>query len=332
MHLTNSVQRHMSRITLFILGMVVFTTSFAGEARKMTRSEYIALYKDDAIRDMQKTGVPACITMAQALLESNDGNSPLAIEANNHFGIKCAEWTGPSYIQDDDKRDECFRKYNSVLESYDDHSNFLKTRPRYSSLFQLEQTDYKGWAKGLKKAGYATDPTYADRLIKIIEDNQLYLLDQGQTPAEFASTSNTIISLPEPKINAEPKRIFVPSVEVVDPYNSRRVLKVNGVDYIIARKGETFKSIAQEFELGYWQLPKYNEMDDDVPLQEGQIVFLKPKKKEGERSSYTVKNGDTVYYIAQMMGIKTKYLYKYNNLTEGQQLQPGQKIYLKKQS
>lgn len=321
----------MKQTSLLLLSLFFAVSSFAGDNRRMSRSEYIALYKDDAIRDMQKTGVPACITMAQALLESNDGNSPLALEANNHFGIKCAEWTGPSYIQDDDKRDECFRKYSSVLESYDDHSNFLKTRPRYASLFQLDITDYKGWAKGLKKAGYATDPTYADRLIKIIEDNQLYLLDQGQSPPEYASTNN-FISIPEEKPVAEPKRIFVPSVDAVDPYTTRRVKQVNGVDYIVARRGDTFKSIAKEFELGYWQLPKYNELSDDVPLVEGQIVFLKPKKKEGERSNYTVKEGDTVYYISQVMGIKIKYLYKYNNLSEGQQLQPGQKLNLKKQS
>jgi len=321
----------MKQTSLLLLCLFYSFTSTAGDNRRMSRSEYIALYKNDAVRDMIKTGVPACITMAQALLESNDGNSPLAVEANNHFGIKCAEWTGPSYIQDDDKRNECFRKYNSVLESYDDHSNFLKTRPRYSSLFQLDNTDYKGWAKGLKKAGYATDPSYADRLIKIIEDNQLYLLDREQSSTEYASTSNAIV-IPEERVNPEPKKIFVPSVDAVDPYTSRRVKQVNGVDYIVARRGDTFKSLAQEFELGYWQLPKYNEVAEDLPLQDGQIVFLKPKKREADRTSYVVKDGDTVYYIAQLMGIKTKYIYKYNNLTEGQQLQPGQKLYLKKQS
>ncbi|HQW24183.1 MAG TPA: glucosaminidase domain-containing protein, partial [Bacteroidia bacterium] len=126
---------------------------------------YITEHKEDAIREMIKSGVPASITMAQACLESSDGNSPLAINANNHFGIKCSNWVGPSYIQDDDAKDECFRKYNTALESYDDHSNFLKTRPRYSFLFSLEQGDYIGWAKGLKQAGYATNPDYANRLI-----------------------------------------------------------------------------------------------------------------------------------------------------------------------
>lgn len=331
MHSSKTVVTQMNRILLLLLCFLYTTIAMAGDNRRTSRSEYIAMYKDDAIRDMNKTGVPACITMAQALLESNDGNSPLALEANNHFGIKCAEWTGPYYIQDDDKRDECFRKYNSVLESYDDHSNFLKTRPRYASLFDLEITDYKGWARGLKKAGYATDPTYADRLIKIIEDNQLYLLDRGQSPPEYASTNSTL-TLPEEIINPEPKKIFVPSVDAIDPYSSRRIKQVNGIDYVVARRGDTFKSLANEFELGYWQLPKYNEIEGDVPLQEGQIVFLKPKKKEGAKSNYVVKDGDTIYYISQLMGIKAKYLCKYNNLSEGQQLQPGQKLYLKKQS
>ena len=171
----------MNKLRILLLLACLPAMTHAGDIRKMTRPEYIELYKDDAVRDMQKTGVPASITMSQALLESNDGNSPLAREANNHFGIKCSDWNGPSYIQDDDTKDECFRKYGSVLESYDDHSNFLKTRPRYASLFSLEITDYKGWANGLKKAGYATDPTYANRLIKIIEENQLFLLDQGQS-------------------------------------------------------------------------------------------------------------------------------------------------------
>lgn len=300
----------------------------AGDNQRTTRPEYIALHKDDAVRDMQKTGVPASITLAQALLESCDGNSPLAREANNHFGIKCAEWTGPSYIQDDDKRDECFRKYNSVLESFDDHSNFLKTRPRYASLFELEQSDYKGWAKGLKKAGYATDPTYADRLIKIIEDNQLYLLDQGRELPLLASTSNDVPVMDEVK-SPQPKRIFVPGVDAVDPFGARHVLQLNGIDYIIARKGDTYRDLAKEFELGYWQLPKYNETDDDAPLHEGDIVFLKPKKKEGTVSSYVVKEGDTVRSISQSMGIKTKYIYEYNNLAEGQEVMPGQKISLR---
>ena len=176
-------------ITLSLL-FVLFAASspaFGGdEPKRMSSQDYIARYKDDAIRDMQKTGVPASITLAQGMYESENGNSRLAREANNHFGIKChKEWSGPTFIKDDDTKNECFRKYETVLESYDDHSNFLRTRERYRFLFDYEITDYKKWAYGLKKAGYATNPEYANKLIRIIEDNNLNELD-------FAGTSATV--------------------------------------------------------------------------------------------------------------------------------------------
>lgn len=147
---------------------------WAKPSKRQTAQEYIAKYKNDAIREMKTYGVPACITLAQGMLESDYGNSELAINANNHFGIKCHnDWSGPTYLKDDNTKDECFRKYKSVLDSYADHSAFLKKGKRYSFLFELKQDDYKGWAEGLKKAGYATDPAYPKRLIKLIEENEL---------------------------------------------------------------------------------------------------------------------------------------------------------------
>ncbi len=306
----------------------------------VARLKYIEEHKDDAIREMQKSGIPASITLAQACLESSDGLSPLAVNANNHFGIKCADWNGPSYIQDDDKRDECFRKYSHALESYDDHSSFLKTRPRYAFLFSLDPTDYKGWAKGLKKAGYATDPSYADRLIKIIEDNQLYLLDKGQelpnlasgqsTPSKenpVASTSN------EPAISVTREkhehRVYVPSVDVVDAFG-RTVHENNGVKYVIARKGDNYHELAQELNLGYWQLPKYNETNEQSPITEGQFIYIQPKKKSGENPFYIAKEGDTVASISNETAVKKDYILKYNKLEEKAGIQPGQKILLKK--
>lgn len=301
----------------------------------MTRENYIALHKDDAVKDMKKTGVPASITLAQACLESQDGNSPLATNANNHFGIKCADWFGPTYTQDDDKKDECFRKYNSVLESFDDHSNFLHTRERYSFLFNLDITDYKGWAKGLKKAGYATNPEYASRLIKIIEDYQLNLLDEGKNlPLAAAKPSETVAStklLPVAEVkNKKMEKRFPASSNTneVDIFAKRKIMNNNGVDYVIAKKGDTFKSISKELELGYWQLPKYNEMDGDSPLTEGQIVYIKPKNSETPKTFYVVKDGDTIHSISQELGIKSKYIYKWNNLSKDQEVQSGQKIKL----
>ncbi|NQY67367.1 MAG: glucosaminidase domain-containing protein [Flavobacteriales bacterium] len=158
---------------------------FAQSSTEYTEDNYIAKYKEDAIREMHRSGVPASITLAQGILESAKGGSPLAKNAKNHFGIKChTVWEGPTYYQDDDIADECFRKYSTVLDSYKDHSDFLRTRSRYDFLFELEAKDYKAWARGLKKAGYATDPKYPVRLIKIIEENSLYRFDNVEQVAE----------------------------------------------------------------------------------------------------------------------------------------------------
>lgn len=320
------MRRFTSPILIAVLMLSTMAT-FAGENRKLTREEYIRLYREDAIREMQKSGVPASITLAQACLESSDGNSPLAREANNHFGIKCSNWNGPGYHQDDDAPNECFRKYNSVFESFDDHSQFLKTRPRYANLFQLDPTDYKGWAHGLKKAGYATDPSYAHRLIKIIEEYELHQYDLMEDPNILTASSAPVlpaVAPPKPQ-----SKIYVPATDAVSLSAKRRILKLNGIEYILARKGDTFKSLSEEFHLGYWQLPKYNEMKFGAPLEEGQIVFLQPKKKEAAKRFYTVKEGDSIHSISQQLGVKSKYIIKYNNLAEGQPLAAGSKLVVK---
>ena len=172
-----------NRLVLFLL-----LFSFQLSAQNMTRDEYIDKYKDEAIYQMKKYKIPASITLAQGILESGDGNSELAKKSNNHFGIKChSDWKGERVYHDDDIKDECFRKYNTVRDSYDDHSEFL-LRSRYADLFEYALTDYKSWAKGLKKAGYATNPNYAKLLIKIIEENELYKLDN-----EIKSESDKLI-------------------------------------------------------------------------------------------------------------------------------------------
>ena len=323
---------------LIILIYLIPFISFARDSKKMTREDYIALHKDDALNDMKRTGVPASITLSQALLESEDGNSTLATEANNHFGIKCADWQGPTYTKDDDQRDECFRKYKSVLESYDDHSNFLKTRDRYAFLFSFEPTDYKSWAKGLKKAGYATNPQYADRLIKIIEDYHLNLLDEGKniplavTPV--VPTTAVPSSVSNPVADVEKKKTVRKSSlasNEVDIFARRKIMNNNSVDYVIAKKGDTFNNLSKELELGYWQLPKYNEMDGDDPIREGQIIYIKPKNDQASQSFYLVKDGETIHTISQQLGIKSKYIYKWNKFTKDQEVRTGQKILLQKQ-
>ncbi|MCX6291093.1 MAG: glucosaminidase domain-containing protein [Bacteroidetes bacterium] len=324
--------------TLLFIPVITFSR---GNSTRVTREEYIAQHKEDAVKDMKKTGVPASITLAQALLESEDGNSVLATEANNHFGIKCAEWTGDTYTKDDDKKDECFRKYHSVLESFDDHSNFLRTRDRYASLFKLKITDYKGWAKGLKKAGYATNPEYAARLVKIIEDNQLHLLDEGKnlpaSPVASAPVVPEVISTPVPVAATETKnkkpekKISSSYPNEVDIFEKRKIYDNNGVEYVLAKKGDTFKSLSKELELGLWQLPKYNEMEDGSPISEGQIIYIKPKKSETSKAYYVAKDGDTIHSISQELGIKSKYIYKWNNFSKDQEVQSGQRILLQKQ-
>ena len=248
--------------TLFHLLLIPFCFltvchSFAQPPKKrMSKEEYIAKYKNDAIRDMNKTGVPASITMAQGMLESENGNSALALLAKNHFGIKChLEWNGDTYIKDDDEKNECFRKYNSVLESFDDHSNFLKTRKHYASLFDLSKTDYKAWAYGLKKAGYATNPNYASMIIKLIEDNNLSELDKQEK-----------MSAVEQKPAEQPKHIVKQN-----EYNfpSKILLSNNNVKYILAEDEDTYLKIAKNIgvnSLKNFDCPNHN-------LEQNQIYY-----------------------------------------------------------
>ena len=189
-----------------------------------------------AVGEMNRSGIPASITLAQGLLESNNGNSTLATKGNNHFGIKCHDWKGKSIRHHDDKRNECFRKYNSARDSYTDHTNFLMNSPRYSFLFLLDQTDYKAWARGLKKAGYATSPTYASALIKIIEDNELDQFDSGKVRRRRTDDSETI---------AEVTDIDGFEIEI----DHRKILIRNRIDYIIVKEGDTYQSLTKELEL-----------------------------------------------------------------------------------
>lgn len=296
-----------------------------GDARQ-NREAYIAKYREDAIREMKKSGVPASITLAQGCLESSDGNSPLALEANNHFGIKCSNWNGPGFYQDDDAPNECFRKYNSAFESYADHSEFLKSRPRYASLFELESTDYKGWAHGLKRAGYATDPSYAHRLIKIIEEYNLHQYDLIATTddAPLASVDKKPTPV-APKRNLS-GRVFVPATEPINVFTDRQAKTINGTSYIIARRGDTFKSLSEELQLGYWQLPKYNELPMNADLKEGQIIYITPKQRSAQERIYVVKAGDTIHSVSQQLAVKSKFICKYNQLQESQPLREGQQL------
>ncbi len=280
---------------------------------KLTPKEYIEKFKDDAVKEMLLHQVPASITIAQGMLESGNGNSALAVYANNHFGIKChKDWEGKTFIQDDDTKDECFRKYPTVLDSYSDHSQFLRSRSRYMFLFELKTTDYKGWAYGLKNAGYATDPKYAERLIELIEGNQLYQYDKLlTTPIEKESEKNFAKPL-----------IAKSSARIVSLNNDRK--------FVIAKEGDSFLKIATEFEMGLWELYKYNELEKNASLKGGDIVFLQPKKNKAKKEFHSVQKGETLHTISQKHCVKMKKLLKYNNLKYGQEPPPGDTLNLRK--
>lgn len=276
---------------------------------RMSRSEYFETYKAMAIREMQRSGVPASITLAQGALESGDGNSSLARIANNHFGIKCHnDWNGKKVYQDDDSKNECFRKYQSVEDSYRDHSDYLKTKQRYAFLFELDLLDYKGWAKGLKKAGYATSPSYADRLIEIINEYELYRYDRmtGYTQANHRKT----------------------------PGHSpaRMIMERNRVKYVLAEPGDTYESLTKEFGKLDWELPEYNDSRDLDTLVPGQIVYIQPKRNKADvgHSVHVLKKDETMYMVSQLYAIKLIKLYSMNLLNPGTQPGVGTTLYLRK--
>jgi len=279
--------------------------------------DYISQYTQSAITEMYFSKIPASIIMAQALHESRFGTSELAINAKNHFGIKCQSgWTGKTYTYQDDDDNTCFRLYNSVSESYRDHSNFLMTRPRYAPLFQLDPTDYEGWAKGLKKCGYATNPNYAAILIKLIEDYKLYMLDTMQPVMEPMKT----IANHRVKNN-------VTQASPIEP----RIYRRNRIEFTVARLGDNIDRLSREYGVFRWEIRRYNEIGKDEDVQPGQVVFLQPKRKRAESgyTLHTAEDGETMYSISQMYGIKLKWLYKRNRMESGTQPMVGQEVWLR---
>lgn len=311
--------RVLSTFLIFFIGLPLFAQP---SERRISRAEYIEMYKDDAIREMKRSGVPASITLAQGILESGDGNSPLARKANNHFGIKChGDWKGKTYHQDDDAKDECFRKYKNVLESYHDHSEFLKKK-RYAFLFELKPTDYKGWAKGLKKAGYATNPRYPQLLIKIIEDNNLHQYDLAKAPKKEEGKK----LWKEKEENATTIKSEIAGRRGSHPVK----MHDNNIRYIEVKPEDDFEKVANEFNMGLWQLYKYNDWDKEEALFEEGILYLQPKRNKAQEDYHYVATGETMWDISQKYGIKLKKLYRKNRMEKGEQPKVGEKLYLRK--
>jgi LysM repeat protein len=316
-----------------LLFILLACSVFLSAQKQLTTREYINLYQEVAITEMNQYGIPASIKMAQGILESSSGNSPLAREANNHFGIKCKkEWTGPTYIQDDDEKNECFRKYSSALASYEDHSKFLTKNPRYSELFTYERNDYKSWAHGLKKAGYATNPKYAPLLIKTIEENNLSELDTpGKTPkfkepvAGNERPKTSVSASTGKKRGKNSSDSDLPDFEI-KKQGKRSIMVRNDVQYILAKEGDTYSSIATDLDLMDWQLPKYNDLPRTTKLRSGDIVYIQPKRRKAEQAIHTVKDGEKMQEISQQHAIKLKRLYSLNDMEFGTQPKVGQKL------
>ena len=307
----------MNHLKANILGLALLCCLPMGAQLKWNQAyqTYINQYKDLAIEQMLRYRIPASITLAQGLFESAAGRSDLVRQGNNHFGIKCHNWTGPTQYHDDDARGECFRVYQDARDSYEDHSKFLARQPRYARLFELSQHDYKGWARGLKACGYATNPQYASKLIQIIELYKLNQYDKAKRYDRFMATHSGT----DQPVNAEgllhPIHIF------------------NKNYYLHAREGDTFKSIAKETELSYRRLASYNERSRKDVLHAGEIVYLKKKRrrapKQYKNRPHVVKAGENMYMISQYYGMRVKYLYKKNHLSPDHQIRVGEvlKVY-----
>ncbi|MFA8450461.1 MAG: glucosaminidase domain-containing protein [Bacteroidales bacterium] len=313
----------------FVAILFISIISSAFSQSKMSRKQYIEKYKDIAIRKMKDHGIPASITLAQGCFESGNGNSRLARKANNHFGIKCHKgWKGRKIYQDDDSKGECFRKYKNASESFEDHSLFLTSRSRYSFLFKYKSTDYKKWAHGLKKAGYATNPKYAYRLIKIIEDNNLHQYDNTNIKIK---EEKDVIEVPIYYFSANAGLYPDPSQfkQLKNPHSSRNIYMNNGTKFIIAEKNDTFQSIANEFNIYSWQIYRYNELSKKDELKVGQMVYLEKKKRKGKPKIHKVNTGETLYSISQFYAIRLSRLLKMNGKTKSSGIRENEVLKLR---
>lgn len=346
----------MKTLIQHVIAAIALTLSIALPAsaqKQYTRLEYIAQWADVAIEHMEIYGIPASITMAQAILESGVGNSELARTANNHFGIKCgSEWSGDKVYHDDDEKGECFRSYPSATESFNDHAEFLHKRSRYQFLFDYSTDDYINWAKGLKQAGYATSPTYAEKLIRIIEEEHLYLLDRkhGRKLYDEYVAERLGLSTAKTEQNVE---VETPAMEEVvadattayadygiDPNNFRvtinshmgyNVYRTNGSYYIIAHEGDSYTSLAKLFDLSPRLLSKFNDTTKEEAIAAGDIIYIERKSSRwfGNNLIHRSTHDESLRLLSQVYGIRLKNLAKMNNLDATAELKAGDSIRLR---
>jgi LysM repeat protein len=302
---------------ILIITLLISTLGFS-QKKQLSKEEYINLYKKIAIEEMRRSGIPASITLAQGMVESDNGNSTLAVKANNHFGIKCHNWEGKKVYHDDDTENECFRKYASAEDSYRDHTDFLMKTKRYDFLFSYKSDDYKKWAKGLKKAGYATSSTYTEDLLRVIEENNLHVYDEG----------NIVVADRKRRI----EEAKIESDEFTIDIKRRKIYEKNRIKYIVVEEGDNLEKIDKDLDLFSWQIKKYNELSDTSQISPGDILYIQPKRWKAEVGNdfHEVKTGETMYSISQLYGIQLKKLYRKNRMKFAQEPVPGQKIWLRK--
>jgi len=331
----NRIKQVVSTFLIVAFSNVLFGQSYT----KSDMANYIQTYAGIAVEKMREHKIPASITLAQGILESAAGKSELAQNANNHFGIKCGgKWSGKTYTKDDDKKDECFRKYDSPEQSYEDHSVFLQAS-RYTELFSFEITDYKAWANGLKKAGYATDNQYPQKLIRLIEDYELMRYDTMHNvnylaKSEKKQTNETHKRTPAQKPYEERKAENVGSYkgfpQVNYPYTTRPVFINNGVRFVVAKEGNTYFDVATDVQLTIAELKKYNEIlfKRQEPYT-GEIIYIEKKQRYANVFSHTVQTGETLHSIAQLYACKSKTIRKLNNLDKQSTLTSGEVLKLR---
>lgn len=307
------------RVALLLIGFFLFTvTGLSGQPaeERIPLEDYVNKWKDVAVRHMHQHKIPASITLAQGILESGYGNSPLARYANNHFGIKCHGWGGRKFYKNDDHVDDCFRKYFKAERSYADHADFLTSRDRYSFLFDLRTTDYKAWAKGLKKAGYATDPQYPERLIELIQDHELHRFDK--VPSMKKKT---------PKVVEKERR----DLDYARKRGGRKVYRhSNSVDMVRVQEGDSFEDLSKDLGISRSRLLDYNDMNPSDRISSGDTLYITPKRNWSRvRKNYLAKEGESMWEIAHRFGLKLEELYERNNMIPGTSPEARQKIILR---
>ncbi len=344
----------MKRISTIIVLLISQFTLLA-QTEKDKVAQYINTYKAIAIAEMQRSGVPASIKLAQGILETASGESELVKKSNNHFGIKCKnDWAGETAYHDDDAKGECFRKYPSAEESYADHSNFLKTRPHYAFLFKLDPLDYEGWAKGLKKAGYATNPAYPQRLIKIIVENNLQQVtlaalqpsnsntqptaatksvDTTMATVETTLQTNVVEEPPSEEESTTPidSILNTPGETIQQPSTEypKGVFTINGTRVVYASAGTSLLALANKHRISYKNILDFNHLENIDILPKTQLIFLGKKGKKGNTTFHVVKENETLLHISQVNGVRLESLYEFNRLRKGMEPAVGEKIYLK---